>query len=165
MIKGTREAENKVAAIPACCQHQPLRPCAFARHCCCAQPCHGGRQGDGEVGAHRARGCCQARQEAKVYTSIVACRGRSRYWDAWAGAGASRGQKQQELVWEAGLAPALSCRLGGTSCTELGPVAAAKPRCGRDAATLPAAASARTGDEQNNSCFPDSPGRAEHASG
>lgn len=83
----------------------------------------------------------------------------------WARAGASWGQRQQEQVWEAGLAPVLSCWLRGTSCAELSPAAAAKPRCSRDAAALPATACARTRDEQNNSCFPGSPSRAERASG
>lgn len=61
---------------------------------------------------------------------------------AWAGAGASRGQKQQERGWEAGLAPVLRWE---TSCAELSAVTAAKPCCGGDAAMLPASARARTG--------------------
>jgi len=70
-----------------------------------------------------------------------------------------RGQRQQEPVWETGQAPALSRRCGGTSCAELS--AAAKPRCGGDAAVLPAAARARTRDEQKHQPLSGQPRRGQ----
>lgn len=128
-----------------------------------------GGGGDGEVDAPHAQGpgCSRVWWDMKVCTSIVVCWGRSRTVPVagWARAGVSRGQRQQEWAWEAGLALVLSRWLGGTSCAELSPAAVAKPRCSRDAAALPAMARARTRDEQNNSCFPGSPSRAEPASG